>query len=273
MNLIEWMQDGDVRASSYVSSLRQKTRNNMESIQPTVSGLGQELPKVLEALQVHNLEHPVWKIKQANGKIFLEVTWTKSKSRAVSIERPRTNHVDKTPRLAQPSSDAEPPPCVTHVVTGSSGKDKKRKKKSPSTRKRDRARLVNWRTKKRTQKISRDPSPTIQPANESVPRPSLECGKAPDVDKLVKPNEPQAEPQDTTCLHVTDVGLDLEHFVEPIVNHCFNLECLAPESGVPGSLKKCTRCSVAMYCSRTCQAKHWPIHRKGCGKDPPPDFL
>ena len=102
---------------------------------------------------MHNLEHPVWKIKQANRKIFLEVTWTKSISRAVSIERPRINHVDKTPRSAQPSSDTvEPLPCVMHVVTGSSGKDKKRKKKSPSTRKRDRARLVNWRTEKRMQK-------------------------------------------------------------------------------------------------------------------------
>ena len=49
-------------------------------------------------------------------------------------------------------------------------------------------------------------------------------------------------------------------------NFCFNLQCLRPESYVHGGLKKCSRCSIAMYCSRECQAEHWRIHRTACGK-------
>ncbi len=36
---------------------------------------------------------------------------------------------------------------------------------------------------------------------------------------------------------------------------------------IPGGLKKCTRCSVARYCSRECQAKTWSIHKTACRPD------
>jgi len=31
-----------------------------------------------------------------------------------------------------------------------------------------------------------------------------------------------------------------------------------------GSLKACTGCSLVEYCNRTCQAAHWPAHKKAC---------
>ena len=60
---------------------------------------------------------------------------------------------------------------------------------------------------------------------------------------------------------VSDTDSDDDY---PPVNRCFNFECMIPEPHVPGGLKKCTRCNVAMYCSRDCQAQHWRLHRSGC---------
>jgi len=47
-------------------------------------------------------------------------------------------------------------------------------------------------------------------------------------------------------------------------NRCFNLNCLKPETTVPGGLKRCTGCKIAFYCSTKCQAKHWKLHRSAC---------
>eukprot|EP00979_Chaetoceros_neogracilis_P008161 scaffold1805_cov166-Chaetoceros_neogracile.AAC.2 len=33
-----------------------------------------------------------------------------------------------------------------------------------------------------------------------------------------------------------------------------------------GSLKACTGCNLVEYCNRTCQAAHWPAHKKACKK-------
>ena len=55
--------------------------------------------------------------------------------------------------------------------------------------------------------------------------------------------------------------------LQQATNHCFNLKCSKPETEVPGGLKRCTRCKIAVYCSRDCQAKHWKDHRSTCGKD------
>jgi len=33
---------------------------------------------------------------------------------------------------------------------------------------------------------------------------------------------------------------------------------------VSASVKRCTRCLITAYCSKTCQAKHWPEHKKSC---------
>jgi hypothetical protein len=40
--------------------------------------------------------------------------------------------------------------------------------------------------------------------------------------------------------------------------------CAACHVGVPGTAKMCSRCRVAYYCSRGCQAAHWPQHQLTC---------
>lgn len=38
------------------------------------------------------------------------------------------------------------------------------------------------------------------------------------------------------------------------------------EEGNGPALLRCTRCKVALYCSVSCQKKHWKEHKKYCGK-------
>ena len=39
--------------------------------------------------------------------------------------------------------------------------------------------------------------------------------------------------------------------------------CLHCLEEVQGS-SRCSRCETALYCSRECQVKHWPVHKNSC---------
>ena len=43
--------------------------------------------------------------------------------------------------------------------------------------------------------------------------------------------------------------------------------------GVAGKLRRCGGCNDAYYCSTTCQAQHWPVHRPHCQRDLPAGVL
>ena len=43
--------------------------------------------------------------------------------------------------------------------------------------------------------------------------------------------------------------------------------------GVAGKLRRCGGCNDAYYCSTTCQAQHWPVHRPHCQRDLPAGAL
>eukprot|EP00984_Skeletonema_dohrnii_P030943 scaffold22845_cov85-Skeletonema_dohrnii-CCMP3373.AAC.2 len=46
---------------------------------------------------------------------------------------------------------------------------------------------------------------------------------------------------------------------------CCNLMCRHPEGKVERStMKCCSRCHLANYCSRKCQVENWPVHKKFC---------
>ena len=93
-------------------------------------------------------------------------------------------------------------------------------------------------------------------------------------DEIVCPKQVTADPQptkdpDSSCSDsvvsddLTDSDDDDESLdLTTVGDRCYNVNCR--KTNVPGGLKKCTKCRVAMYCSRECQAKHWPVHKSGC---------
>ena len=42
-----------------------------------------------------------------------------------------------------------------------------------------------------------------------------------------------------------------------------NRNCLCCLKEVKGS-SRCSKCRTALYCSRECQVKHWPVHKNNC---------
>ena len=349
-------QDGDVTASCCVSSLPEKPEITMEFLQPVVSGLGHELTKVLKALQVHNLDQPVWTIKQTNGKIFLDVTWTKPKTRAISAdEQPRTNHVDhktlwsarREPSVKSVQSSRQA--RRTPVLPDNDAPVQKTKRKSPSTRRCDQSRLEKWKSKK---ELNRFCEPMhhehhVPPHSAHAAEPVVVYNQAPVIEHVEPQNVTKSEPltplQAQELLHLDNnpdcvsdmVAPSLHGYLHGIIaagsathnsvavgqlqapaaaepatsqssqvfepgnsqtiddnddqklaiasgpalpealesklnwkheNVCYNSQCALPEAHVQGGLKKCTRCSEALYCSKECQAQHWNQHRTSCGK-------
>jgi len=55
-----------------------------------------------------------------------------------------------------------------------------------------------------------------------------------------------------------------ENMAEHVCHHCFNM-VIRDKSGKPTTtLLKCSACKFARYCSRDCQKKAWPMHKKEC---------
>jgi len=46
--------------------------------------------------------------------------------------------------------------------------------------------------------------------------------------------------------------------------HCCNLEGLSELDLVQGRARLCAKCRVARYCSKSCQAQHWKLHKPAC---------
>ena len=49
---------------------------------------------------------------------------------------------------------------------------------------------------------------------------------------------------------------ELEDELDP---HCFNLDCSIRQLELGCKLLRCSRCTTALYCSKTCQSKHWRL--------------
>ena len=55
-----------------------------------------------------------------------------------------------------------------------------------------------------------------------------------------------------------------ESMAESVCHYCFNM-VIRDKSGKPtATLMKCAACKFARYCSRDCQKKAWPQHKKQC---------
>lgn len=44
-------------------------------------------------------------------------------------------------------------------------------------------------------------------------------------------------------------------------------KCQTLESQIQTTLKRCTKCMKRAYCSKECQVKDWPSHKKACKKE------
>ena len=98
---------------------------------------------------------PVWSLKQTKNKIFLDIRWKTPgnfdlnvPATQVTSEDPRQNQSAQLGVVTQPIVVSSPD------VTG----NKKRKNKSPSTKRRDRKRYELWRAKKHLKEPQTTPS-------------------------------------------------------------------------------------------------------------------
>ncbi len=221
--------------------------------------------KMLENVGANTLGTPKWSLRITVGKIYLDLAW------------------DKDTRI--PAKNSEQPKVSMDLPTT----PKPHKKKSPSTRRRDRLRYQNWKSKKRRDLASR-PSPepveapattpgTAEPLDQTVP---IVTNPA-EVVKLVKPSQDTPTNVETNTrtsdghsgkadklipawksdFNEIVAGLPLCH-PEKAKTICWN--CLIPEKQNE-CLKKCTQCAQALYCSRECQKDHWKAnHGKFCKK-------
>ena len=178
---------------------------------------------------------------------------------------------------------------------------RKRSCKSPSTRRRNRQRWLSWLSRKQHQqqpKGSMDTCPEHQlPTPSDVPG-SPVTSQQPKATPDVESNQVESEipghadstqgssslepgqPEDPKVSHTSDVDFppgdveeadpdesDSEDSPEAFLKwlakqpKCFS--CYTPETG-PNELKKCTKCKIATYCDRRCQAEHWQEHRHMC---------
>lgn len=289
----------------------------MENNSPNFFGLGHQLSQVLNAMDIHHLK-PVWTLKETRGKIFLDIVWTKLpfKSRA-------TDDVNKGTRTVQSPIHDEPadevvwdgkenkpttpsPTVPVNCGVKTVGAGKKKKRKSPSVLKRDRARQRKWRECKQQKLVSSCQPDKQQDNKKAIVTPPLADNGLPtdkenqeyldylelEISKPVEKQEHKPKPEQEIKIPVMDetptseqnsdsdsdslfeeMYKRIEEEVEEEYNEmehlrrCFNLRCLTPETHVPGGLRRCTRCKIAVYCNLECQTEHWKIHRSVCGKN------
>lgn len=238
---------------------------------PTLHGLPQELLNVLKSLDTTKLGQPLWSLRVTTSKVFVDLCWTRFEKPAITPGVPapvgKCDKVSHKPAVSRKPSAVEKP---------------RHKRKSPSTRRRDRQRYLEFRARKtnlvageqasglESQLLLPIPAET-QPAAQAAQVPLQELVIAPVPSTatyqpltpvpVVPTEEPLAEEQceDTD---IDDWLIDFDKELDRSI--CFNVYCGKSAQTVSGGLKKCTRCNTAEYCSKACQARHWNIHKAGC---------
>ena len=160
-----------------------------------------------------------------------------------------------------------------------------KKRKSQSTRKRDRKRWERWqeRSKEKGSDLYRFRPVNQNPCSGNSPQnSSTDSALQPDSEPAASPGGDEQDPSSHTDLDTSSQAdsdtsshtdsdtegcnnlLEEEHRVAPptLGTQCFC--CGKPKPFCPDGLKKCTRCFSAFYCSRVCQGLDWHRHRLIC---------
>ena len=145
---------------------------------PVFLGLGKQLSAVLKALDDELTLDPVWNLKQTSGKIYLGIVWTKIK---IPAKRPAIQQENKpvkttscvvqySEQKGEQKSQLEQVDCETRgVCVTSANPGLKKKRKSPSTRKRDKQRRDKWIAQKRSSLLTENRHKTSSgPVSHSV---------------------------------------------------------------------------------------------------------
>ncbi len=159
-----------------------------------------------------------------------------------------------------------PDPCSSGTVT-------KKKRKSPSTIKRDRARWQRWQARRKEQGTylyrSRPGSETPDSGNSISQNSSTDPAPHQDPEAAASPLDLNVDKENTTSHVDLDSGGTKTLLEKPTGvaqplpgTHCFN--CEKPKHLCPDGLKKCTQCFHAFYCGRVCQGLDWHRHRQIC---------
>lgn len=277
----------------------------MEDYPPILTGASADLQRVLNAIGLAECDG--WTLCHSDTNVRLEITWSKIVSPAKNVKS--VSHVNARNEAPMPSSAQEPTYCApanvdnqhcdvsavnyTHISnTNLKPLVQPRqfvKKKSPSTLRRDRERLYQWKKRRRMQRngiiLTRIlPGPVVSPIS---PTTDTVC-VIPDTEvALVEPQEviytavdsqdcasslpslPEVlDVPDATVLYssVTPSQADLDgnklRALLPPMLSC--VSCLTPGDECEGGLKKCSKCQYVAYCSRSCQAANWKEHRRSC---------
>ncbi len=160
-----------------------------------------------------------------------------------------------------------------------------KKRKSSSTRKRDRERWERWQARSkekgsdlyRFRPVNQHPCSGNSPKDSSTdsalhqdPEPlASQRGDEQDLSSHTDSDSSSHVDSDTSSHTDSDTKggnnlLDETHRVDPptLGTQCFC--CGKPKPFCPDGLKKCTRCFSAFYCSRVCQGLDWHRHRLVC---------
>ncbi len=127
---------------------------NMDNIDPLFTGFTQELAQILKTLGVDKTSPAAWSIRQTSTKIYLDLAW----SRDVEFPAKTPNNATGTQQVSTATKTSQMD-IKTSVDNPRMSKPHK-KRKSPSTKKRDRIRYLAWVERKRKHQSSDPKSKT-----------------------------------------------------------------------------------------------------------------
>ena len=137
-----------------------------------------------------------------------------------------------------------------------------KKRRSPSTRERNRLRWERWQAKRRMKasKSSCQPNSDIHP--QDPPKPTQADTEpsqlGPERNSLCTSRKDSDTKDNTSLSDKISAPIPLA-WKEPSCFHCGK-----QQSQLYSVLKKCTRCLSAFYCGRDCQIFDWHKHRTSC---------